>query len=133
MNPSKGYYSLIQYCPDLMLGEVANVGVLLFCPERAFLKAVTIGNNSRIMRIFGSEGHDWERINTLKKGFEERIHRQATEIRTPDDLQQFIATRANLFQVTSPRPMKVINPEEDLNALFQQVFGVPVAREAKKS
>lgn len=133
MSPSKGYYSLIQYCPDLMLGEVANVGVLLFCPERGFLKAVTIGNNSRIIRIFGSEGHDWDRINTLKKGLEERLSRQASEMRTPEDLQQFIATRANLFQVTTPRPMKVINPEEDLEALFLQVFGVPVKREAKKS
>lgn len=37
----KGYYSIIQYCPDLSRFEAANVGVLLFCPERAFLKALT--------------------------------------------------------------------------------------------
>ena len=41
MKPSKGYYSLIQYCPDLGRLEAANVGVLLFCPERGFLKFST--------------------------------------------------------------------------------------------
>ena len=39
MKPSKGCYSLIQYCPDLGRLEAANVGVLLFCPEPHFLKA----------------------------------------------------------------------------------------------
>lgn len=133
MKPSKGYYSLIQYCPDLTLGEAANVGVLLFCPERGFLKAATISNNSRISRFFGTEGHDWERINTLKRGLADRLNSGVSGIFTPDDLQQFIATRANLFQVTTPRPMKVINPEEDLEALFKRVFGVPIKPAPKKT
>ena len=133
MNPSKGYYSIIQYCPDLMLGEVANVGVLLFCPERGFLKALTNRNNRRIKQIFGSEGLDLTRINTLKKGLEERLSLLGEEIRTVEELQQFISTRANLFHLTTPRPMKVFNPEEDLQSLFQRVFGVPVEKgEAKK-
>jgi hypothetical protein len=133
MKPTKGYYSLIQYCPDATLSEAANVGVLVFCPERGFLKAATIGNNRRIIRFFGSEGHDWEQINTLKKGLEDRLTAEASEIRTPEDLRQFIATRANLFQITPPRPMKVFDPQEDLEALYQQVFGVSVKREAKTS
>lgn len=133
MNPTKGYYSLIQYCPDATLSEAANVGVLVFCPERGFLKAATIGNNSRIIRFFGSEGHDWDRINILKKGLEDRLAQEATEIRTPDDLRQFIATRANLFQITPPRPMKIFDPQKDLEELYQQVFGVPVKREARTS
>jgi hypothetical protein len=28
MNTSKGYYSLVQYCPDLGRLEAANVGVV---------------------------------------------------------------------------------------------------------
>jgi hypothetical protein len=102
-------------------------------PGRGFLKAATIGNNSRIIRFFGSEGHDWERINTLKKGLEDRLSQAATEILTLDDLQQFIATRANLFQITPPRPMKVVDPQKDLEELYQQVFGVPVKRGNKTS
>ena len=38
MKPSRGYYCIIQYCPDLGRLEAANIGVLLFCPDRGFLK-----------------------------------------------------------------------------------------------
>ena len=35
--PTRGYYSLIQFCPDTCRLEVANVGVVLYCPEVSFL------------------------------------------------------------------------------------------------
>jgi DUF3037 family protein len=123
MNPSTGYYSLIQYCPDLGRLEAANVGVLLFCPERYFLKALTIRNNGRIIRFFGSEGHDWIRINTFKKGLEDRIALEGAEVRTVEQLEKFIAQRANLLQITPPRPMKVTDPEQDLKDLFRELLG----------
>ena len=37
MNPETGYYGLIQCCPNPSRLEAANVGVLLFSPEHAFL------------------------------------------------------------------------------------------------
>lgn len=37
MNTSKGYYSLVQYCPDRSRMESANLGVVLFCPDLDFL------------------------------------------------------------------------------------------------
>jgi hypothetical protein len=55
VTPAKGYYSIIQHCPHLGRFEAANVGVLLFCPERHFLQAITARNNSRVIRFFGSE------------------------------------------------------------------------------
>ena len=36
---NKAYYCLIQYCPDMSRLEAANVGVVLFCPEKGFLAA----------------------------------------------------------------------------------------------
>ena len=39
MESAKGYYCLIQYCPDLARLEAANIGVILFCPERGFIRA----------------------------------------------------------------------------------------------
>ncbi len=120
MNAAKGYYSLIQYCPDLGRLEAANIGVLLFCPERYFLKALTSNSNRRISRFFGKEGHDWVRINSFKKGLEDRIAIEGREILTLDQLEKFIAGRANLLQITTPRPMKVNDPQEDLEALFKE-------------
>src|SRR5947209_9669263 len=99
---TKGYYSLIQFCPDLGRLEAANIGVLLFSPERQFLKALTTRNNSRIIRFFGSEGHDWVRINAFKKRLEDRIALEGADIKSLEDLQRFIDQRANLLQITSP-------------------------------
>ena len=42
--------------PDLGRFEAANVGVLLFCPEKHFIQALTLGNNSRIIRLFWLRG-----------------------------------------------------------------------------
>lgn len=78
MNPSKGYYCLIQYCPDLGRLEAANVAVLLFSPERHSLKAKTSCNNRRMIQFFGSEGHDWIRINSFKNGRAGRVAVNAT-------------------------------------------------------
>lgn len=131
MKPQKGYYSIVQYCPELSRFEAANIGVLLFCPDSGFLKVMTSGNNRRIIKFFGSEGHDWKRINTIKKALQDRLDKEHKGIRTVEDLQQFIATRANSLQITSPLPMKVLDPEQDLLELFCQVVGEPAKREPK--
>lgn len=123
MSSGKGYYSLIQYCPDLERLEVANVGVLVFCPDRRFLKAMTTCSNSRIMTFFGEEGHDWARIDSFKKGLEQRLQIEGVDIQTLEDLQRFIALRGNLLQITPPRPMKVVDPEQDLKNLFFEITG----------
>ena len=133
MKPSKGYYSLIQYCPDLGRLEAANIGVLLFSPERYFLKALTSRNNSRIIRFFGSEGHDWVRINAFKKGLEDRITVEGPEIRTVEQLEKFIGQRANLLQITPPRPMKVVDPEKDLTELFKEFIGESLHRPSSRT
>lgn len=127
MSTFKGYYSLIQYCPDLGRLEAANVGVLLFCPELRFLKAKTTKNNARIIQFFGREGHDWAQINLFKVGIEDRLTNEAADIRTLEDLQRFIALRGNLIQISAPRPLKVTEPEKDLNDLAQE-FDLAVAR-----
>jgi hypothetical protein len=121
MNPAKGYYSLIQYCPDLSRLEAANIGVLLFCPDKFFLQAKTVRNNRRIQKFFGREGHDWDRIDSFKLGLEERVEAENGEIITLSDLERFIALRANEIQITAPRPMRVEDPKKDLENLFDEL------------
>ena len=41
-------------------------------------------------------------------------------------MKQFIALRAGLLQVTTPRAMRVVDPENDLAELYEQVIGEPV-------
>jgi hypothetical protein len=133
MNPAKGYYSLIQYCPDMGRLEAANVGVLLFAPEKEFLQAVMASSNRRIRQFFGTVGHDWARINSFKQGLVERLEQERSDIRTLDDLHRFISLRANLLQITPPRPMRVIDPEEDLQQLARDFLAESVRKETRQN
>ena len=111
---SKGYYSVIQYCPDLGRLEAANIGVLLFCPERGFLDALTAKHNERIRKFFGSKDHDWKKINSFKLGIEERIRAEYASVSTVEDLREFIDRRANQFRITDPQPMRVRHPTTEV-------------------
>jgi hypothetical protein len=123
MKPSKGYYCLIQYCPDPTRLEAATIGVLLFCPERAFLKALTARDNRRIRRFFGREGHDLKRIDSFKAAIQERVEVEQPAIQKLEDLEKFIGLRANRIQITPPRTMRVYEPKKDLEKLFKEIVG----------
>jgi hypothetical protein len=123
MTPSRGHYCIIPYCPDLGRLEAANIGVLLFCPDRGFLKARTSSDNSRIRHFFGDHGHDWHRINSFKTGIEDRLVVEKGEIQTLEALEGFIARRANLIQIAPPRSIKVHDLEKDLDQLFDELVG----------
>lgn len=133
MKPTKGYYCLIQYCPDLSRLEAANIGVLLFCPDRSFLQARTARDNRRIQHFFDREGHDWSQINSFKIGIEERLEMEHPNIKSLGDLQQFIQLRANQIQITAPRPMRVRVPEDDLDQLFQDLVGGVQRKQSRTS
>ena len=122
--PKPGYYSLIQYCPDLGRQEAANVGVLVFCPDLYFLQAKVERSNSRIIRFFGKVGHDWKRINSFKQGIVNRLETESSNIRTIEDLKRFINSRANLIQISDPKPMTITDPTKDLEELFTEFFGL---------
>jgi len=121
MGATRGYYSLIQYCPDLSKAESVNVGVLLFCPEAKFIDARTSSENSRVRKFFGPGTFDPVRLQAAKKAIEARLRVCRDDFRTVEDLNHFIDTRANELLITPPRPMKVLNPEAALDALFKEL------------
>lgn len=132
MGATRGYYSLIQYCPDLSKAESVNVGVLLFCPEAKFIDARTSSENSRVRKFFGSGTFDSVRLQAAKKAIETRLRVCRDDFRTVDDLNHFIDTRANELLITAPRPMKVLNPAADLDALFKELVGGRAKKESRQ-
>lgn len=42
---TKGYYSILQYVPDPERAEGVNIGLMLFCPEKGFLRIQTSGRD----------------------------------------------------------------------------------------
>jgi hypothetical protein len=123
MKPTKGYYSLIQFCPDMSRLEAANIGVVLYCPDLSFLEVRMAGDNSRAQRFFGKQAFDWSRINSYKHGIKERLEIEGQDFRSPDDLKAFGQRRGNNIRLTTPRPITVREPVKDLDQLFEEVVG----------
>jgi hypothetical protein len=121
MDTQKGYYALIQYCPDPSRLEAANLGVLLFCPEVGFLKARFAQGHERVRRFFGPQ--DWSFVDAQVQAIGERLQVDASLFRTVEDLQNFVDRRANEIRITTPRPIKVEHPEDDLERLFLRLIG----------
>lgn len=120
MADRRGYYSLIQYCPDASRLEAANVGVLLFCPDPHYIRAKTIRSNDRVRRIFGPDYQiDTRHVNVLKQGIEDAIAIEGQYICTLGDLEAFIGGLANEVRITQPRPMRVTSPDEGLDELLR--------------
>jgi len=124
MTTHKGYYSLIQYCPDASRAETANVGVLLFCPDLRFIEAKTIREHTRIVKLLGGEGFDPARVNAAKRALEDRLKVEQECFRSLDDLRRFGDSRANEIIVTEPRPMTVSDPKKELDELYRELVGV---------
>lgn len=121
-NYVKGYYSILQCVPDPERAEGVNVGIVLLCPEKGFLKAVTSKDNQRVRRLFRSQDApdlDLKRLAMFKEAFVERVASEATSIHSLEEFQRFIDTRANQLRLTAPRFVKVDEPETELARLFE--------------
>lgn len=135
-NPAKGYYSILQFVPDLERTEGANIGVVLFCPEKGFLKAQTARGNDRVRRFFGTSEDsdlDLERVNIFKTAFEERVQIETKRIHSLEDFRHFVDTRGNHLLLTVPKSIKVFDPKEELHALFERLVGGRKHRPTKQS
>jgi hypothetical protein len=126
MNPTKGYYCLVQYCPDIARQEAANVGVVLFCPEYQFLQAKLMNANGRIRKFFGDQADDYQHLNAMKKALANRLQVEKAEFGVLEDLQRFVETRANKIVLTLPKPVKVFDAEQDLAGLYKELVDDPV-------
>ncbi|MEX2213491.1 MAG: DUF3037 domain-containing protein [Phycisphaeraceae bacterium] len=133
MSDLKGYYSLVQFCPDLSRAEAVNVGVLLFCPQRGFIAARTQHSNERVRKFFGADTFDGERLNAAKEALEKRLQTEHDRFSSVDDLNRFISTRANELVLTAPRSVKVDDPDEDIELLFAELVGGRAKRRPKPS
>jgi hypothetical protein len=127
-----GYYSLVQFCPDHSRLEAVNVGVVLFCPALSFLDLRLADNNDRVARVFRPRIVRSGDLDSAKKALADRLHAEAYRPRTPEEFEKFVFTRGNALLLTPPRPTRVDHPEDDLNALFQELVLPPSTRKTPR-
>jgi hypothetical protein len=120
MNASRGYYATIQLCPDPSRLEAVNVGALLFCPEKRFLKAAFATDFRRAKKLFGDLDEAF--LQLQKEALANRLERGA-EFATMENLQEFMDRRASALRFSPARPMQVVNPASELERLFDRLVG----------
>ena len=127
--PRRWYYCVIQYCPDHGRAEAANVGVLLFSPcYRA--NVIMDFSMGRVERFFGSEHKA-----SAKLGMDSvaaRLADEAVKEWIVYDLDHFISTRANVMQLTPPRPIRCHKlPKDECWTLYNKFVAEPKQRKAR--
>lgn len=122
---SKGYFSLVQYCPDVARQEAVNVGVVLLCPEQKFIGVKITPGNQRIRRFFGEEADNYQHLNAMKEALESRISIEKADLLTPEAFGTFVQSRGNKVLLTSPKPMRVNDALADLQALYLELVIQP--------
>jgi hypothetical protein len=133
MNPVKGHYSIVQYCPDLARRETVNIGVVLLVPQREFLQTRMVADNERVRHFFGTTGDDAKLLSEFKKSFSDRIEAEHGRVTTLETFQKFIDTRGNQIQLTEPAFVKVRDCQETLTQLFDQLVGGKVKQRNHES
>lgn len=124
-----GYYSLIQYCPDLSRQEAVNVGVVLFCPETNYLDLQLSPSLARVRKLFGKGSCDSTQFRIVQSSIEARLKAARSQFRTVTDLEHFAAIQGNSIQLTPPRRVLVDKPAGELQRLFERLVGSPPRRE----
>jgi hypothetical protein len=119
MSENRGYYSLIQFCPDPSRLEGVNIGVVLYSVSEKRIQVQISRDNRRIRRFFGDQ--DWNLVNRAKSSIENQLRSQ--QFVNIGELEAYIAKRANIIQITSPRPMRVVDLETDITNLYKRLVG----------
>jgi hypothetical protein len=128
---TKGYYSLIQYCPDESRAEAANIGVILLCPEYHFLDVRVSSTNERVRRFFGKDKDAYKEdfVQSVKKSIETRLILNPNNIKTVEELTHFAETYTNKIQVTLPRFVRVEDPKDEIENLLTELVLTPENKE----
>lgn len=118
---AKGFYSLIQYCPDRFRAEAVNVGLVLMSLEPHEVRVHVTEKYNRFSKLFSTSKAEQKNLKLAVSGLKSRIESAADELQTVKAFSAFAASRANDLQLTEPRLAKVGQIDEDFARLFSQL------------
>lgn len=116
---ARGFYSVVQYCPDRFRAEAVNVGLVLLRVDPHALRVRMTDNHERVRKLFAVARPELKNLKLSTHGLASRIEKSADEFRTSEDLAGFAASRANDLRLTEPRLAMI----EDMDADFERLFG----------
>jgi hypothetical protein len=132
MARTKGFFSVLQFCPDLDRGECANVGVVLIVPELGFLDVRLSDDNEGPKQRFGRDAYDDGRLVVAKRALEGRIREEGKAWTLPEDVVIFGRKEGNNLLVSAPRVIVVEDAAAELDELFQRLVHVDPQRRRRQ-
>ncbi len=118
---ARGFYSVVQYCPDRFRAEAVNVGLVLLCLDPHAVRVRMTANHERVRKLFLVARPELKNLKVSTHGLASRIEKSTDELRTAEDLAEFAASRANDLRLTEPRLAKLEDVDADFERLFAQL------------
>jgi len=120
VEPRKGHYSLIQFCPDRGRAEAVNVGLVLFVPAERRLEVRMAQTTRRVQQIFGKGAIDPWWLKTVRESFERGLmtEHRAGRFTSAEDLDRYFTTLGNDIIATPARPTQVDDARASLERLY---------------
>jgi hypothetical protein len=78
--------------------------------------------HARISKVFGHQ--DWDFIEKQKLAIKSRLHLDKRFFRTLENLNDFIARRANAIRISPARPVRTEDPQVELDRLFDRLVAI---------
>ncbi|HKY34389.1 MAG TPA: DUF3037 domain-containing protein [Polyangiaceae bacterium] len=133
MAATKGFFSIIQYCPDLERGESANVGVVLVVPEAGFLGVQFSHDNEGPKQRFGKDAFDDARLTVAKNALEGRLREEGRSWTSADELLKFGKKEGNHLLLSTPRVILAVDPKAELEELYQRLVHVDARHRRRRA
>ena len=116
-------YAIIRVVPRVEREEFLNVGVVLYCAKRKFLKAVYELNQERL-KVFADL--DITEIDCYLNAFERICNGDAessdiAQLPVAERFRWLSATRSTILQTSKVHPGLCKDPEEMLQRIFRQL------------
>ena len=123
-----GFYSIVQFCPDVVRGEAVNVGVIVGSSALG-MRVRMAERNEYVKRMFGADAYDATRLSLAKAGLVERLKEVEPNA---EALAAFIAQESGQLQLSPPRPMVVKNLADDIVSLFLRLVSDPEIQQRER-
>lgn len=116
----KGYYAIIQWCPDAHRGELINIGIILACEARAYIGARFLQTHDRLLRAFG-DSLDTALLYGAIQNMQSYIDRNSEQLCEHAEFADLGKVHRNNIVLSPPRPFLVEDPETVLEQLYDRL------------
>ena len=115
---AKGYYSVIQYCPDRFRAEAVNVGLVLLCFEPQVLRVQMTEQFGNVRKLFAITRPDLNSLKIATDAMKSRIESASDSWATVEEFTAFVGSRANDLRMNEPRITKIVDVDTDFKRMF---------------